>query len=171
MLRKATTILAVVAASAAGCAGANDTAGRAGEPAESPPGKQQLVDELARTSLEDALLRRDHFAPLCDGEGYPLPGNVNAKQGQGTAVPLFCGAMKDAGAESKPDAAPPPPPPACDRGALNADLANTLLDEAVKDRRFRCLCDEKGYPLVGNINAKGATASQLCAALREKNLL
>ena len=65
------------------------------------------------------------------------------------------------------------PAPACDRDALNKELSdNYLLPQAVENRaHFRCLCDEQGYPLVGNINAKGATASQFCGALREKGLL
>lgn len=64
------------------------------------------------------------------------------------------------------------PKAACDAAALNVELSRILLDDALKERvRFRCLCDGEGYPLVGNINAKGATASQFCGALREKNLL
>jgi hypothetical protein len=67
----------------------------------------------------------------------------------------------------------PAPQPACDAEALNAELSYTSLADAVADRaRFRCLCDDEGYPLVGNINGKGVvTASELCGALREQGLL
>ena len=61
----------------------------------------------------------------------------------------------------------------CDAQALNAELSGTLLDAAVANRaHFRCLCDDEGYPLVGNINGKAVTtASEFCGALREKDLL
>lgn len=65
------------------------------------------------------------------------------------------------------------PKPACDAEALNEELSLTSLDFAVADHaRFRCLCDDDGYPLVGNINGKViTTASEFCGALREKDLL
>jgi hypothetical protein len=69
---------------------------------------------------------------------------------------------------------PPPatPPAACNRDALNSELSGVLLDTALQQHaHFRCLCDDKGYPLVGNINAKGASASQFCSAIKEKGLL
>ncbi len=81
---------------------------------------------------------------------------------------------------SNPPAAPPadtshtttPPPPACDRSALNQELSMTPLGDAVTNAaHFRCLCDDQGYPLVGNINAKEATASAFCKALRESGHL
>lgn len=61
----------------------------------------------------------------------------------------------------------------CDTAALNAGLSGMSLDEAVANRaRFRCLCDDEGYPLVGNINGKAVTTvSEFCGALREKDLL
>jgi hypothetical protein len=63
--------------------------------------------------------------------------------------------------------------PACDTEALNEELAGTPLDDAIAKRaRFRCLCDDEGYPLVGNINGKVVTtASEFCGALRENDLL
>lgn len=67
----------------------------------------------------------------------------------------------------------PEPAPACDAAALNTELSLTPLDDAIADHaRFRCLCDDEGYPLVGNINGKViATASAFCAALRDQDLL
>jgi len=61
----------------------------------------------------------------------------------------------------------------CDAEALNEELSITSLDDAVADRaRFRCLCDDEGYPLVGNINGKVVTtASELCGNLRDRDLL
>lgn len=49
---------------------------------------------------------------------------------------------------------------------LNQELTTKTLDQAVADRdHFSPLCDENGYPLVGNIASKGgATASEFCAA-------
>lgn len=67
---------------------------------------------------------------------------------------------------------PDPAPAACDRDALNEELTMMTTDGAVaKHEHFRCLCDDEGYPLVGNINSKGATASSFCTAIREKGLL
>ena len=64
------------------------------------------------------------------------------------------------------------PTSACDRTSLSQELGNMVLDEALKQsKKFRCLCDDKGFPLVGNINAKGTTTSQFCGAIREKGLL
>lgn len=77
-------------------------------------------------------------------------------------------------APTTPPGAPPPatPPAACNKDALNGELSGMLIDAALERHdHFRCLCDDKGYPLVGNINAKGATASQFCAAITEKGLL
>ncbi len=181
MLRKAYSILAVVTASASvACSGAID-------PSVHQETRQQLADELSNTSLADALKHREHFAPLCDGQGYPLPGNINSK-GSGTSVAEFCDAINppDAQTTPKPDATPDATSPkadagpdasadatsTCDLKSLNQELSFTLLDDAVKDHaHFRCICDDQGYPLVGNINAKGATASQFCAAIKEKGLL
>ncbi|APR74706.1 Hypothetical protein A7982_00052 [Minicystis rosea] len=65
------------------------------------------------------------------------------------------------------------PTPACDLEALNEELSYGSLEDAVaKHAHFRCLCDDEGYPLVGNINGKViATASEFCGELREKDLL
>jgi hypothetical protein len=161
MLRKTTKILAVaVAVTAAACGG---TAG-----AVSPePTRQELADELARTPLPDAVGRSDHFRPLCDGQGYPLPGNINGK-GTPTTVGEFCGAI----GKGEPTPTPTPTPTACDKDALNVALSDQPLESAVADHgKYRCLCDDKGYPLVGNINGKGTKVSLFCKALAEKGLL
>jgi hypothetical protein len=158
--RKTTTILAVViTATAAACGGVT----------ENPQStREALARELATTSLSDALARRDHFMPLCDPNASPLPDTVAANGG--TTVKEFCDAVATPTPQPQPT---PDPKPACDLDALNHELSTgTLLDDAIANRaHFRCLCDDKGYPLVGNINAKGATASQFCAALRDKGLL
>ena len=67
----------------------------------------------------------------------------------------------------------PKPAPACDFDALNSELSNnTVLEGALQQHEhFRCLCDDQGYPLVGNINSKGTKASEFCTALKEKGLL
>jgi hypothetical protein len=177
MLRKTYTILAI-AMTASACGGATATSDPQPPKQEQEQTTQQeltqLGDELASTSLADALARRDHFSPLCDADGYPLPGNINNKEG-GTTVEAFCEAI----GKPKPATQPPPPPqpqpqpvPACDRDALNAELSGTGPEPALAEHaHFRCLCDDKGYPLVGNINSKGLTASAFCSALREKGLL
>ena len=173
MLRKTYTILAVaVTVSACG--------GTAGAVASHEATTQELADELSRTSLADAVNRSDHFSPLCDAEGYPLPGNVNAKAPPATTVGEFCHAIGKAEPTpgTKPGPAPTtgptptPAPAACDKNALNQELSNRPLEGALLDHtKYRCLCDDKGYPLVGNINAKGTTASAFCKALEEKGLL
>jgi hypothetical protein len=173
MLRRTYSILAVAITTSAACGGVTTESTGTPGTSSTPSTLQALADELARTPLADALARRDHFRPLCDSGGYPLPGNVNGKGAPLTTVAEFCNAI------GKPLPAPPPTPdpkpaptPACDTNALNVELSNTLLDDAVRQHaHFRCLCDDKGYPLVGNINAKGATASQFCTALRDKGLL
>ena len=60
-----------------------------------------------------------------------------------------------------------------DLEALNQELSMTSLDEAVQNRwHFRSLCDDEGYPLVGNLNGKViTTASEFCEALRDSDLL
>ena len=71
-----------------------------------------------------------------------------------------------------PTTGPTPAPAACDTNALNQELSNRPLEGALTDHQhYRCLCDDKGYPLVGNINSKGTTASEFCKALQEKGLL
>jgi len=171
MVRKTYTILAIAVTTSA-CGGAAETA----ETDNQQSSNQALVDELANTRLDDALSRRDRFSPLCDSAGYPLPGNVNNKQPGGTSVSEFCNAIGKPVDRPPPNPEPQPKPnpaPACDLKALNAELSNIVLVESAVEQHahFRCLCDEKGYPLVGNINNKGVAASQFCAALREKNLL
>jgi hypothetical protein len=175
MKRKTYPILAI-ALTASACGG---TPASGPEPQST---RQQLTQELSNTPLADALKNRDRFAPLCDENGYPLPGNVNSKgSGSGTSVTEFCDAIRPSTQKPAPAAAPPsaPPPPAtppaqqaCDRDTLNQDLGNSSLEDALANRtQFRCLCDDQGYPLVGNINVKGTKASEFCGALREKGLL
>jgi hypothetical protein len=77
--------------------------------------------------------------------------------------------------ESKPttsDQQDPAAEPTCDMTALRDELAAITLEGALQQHeRFRCLCDDQGYPLVGNINSKGTTPSAVCASLKEKGLL
>ena len=166
MMRKTYTILAV-ALTASACGGAASEAAP-----DRQPTQEELARELASTPPGDALRNRDHFAALCDEHGYPLPGNVNAKGGPPSELVTFCKAIGPAPTPTEP-APHTTPAPACDQGALNRELSNdNILEEALaKHAHFRCLCDDQGYPLVGNINAKGATASAFCAALVEKGLL
>jgi hypothetical protein len=66
---------------------------------------------------------------------------------------------------------PPDPKPECPN-ALNEQLSNMPLDYALEQyMTFRPVCDKDGYPLCGNLNFKGTTASEFCKALRDKNLL
>jgi hypothetical protein len=159
-MRKAYSILAVAITTTA-CSAAVETT--------TEQSKQQLAEELSRTSLADALARKDHFMPLCDANGYPLPGNINPKGG-GTTVMEFCEAAL---ATAKPvPTQPPPVKPECP-AQLNADLGNITLDAAIEQRTtYRPICDAEGYPLCGNLNGKViTTASEFCQALRYKNLL
>jgi hypothetical protein len=76
--------------------------------------------------------------------------------------------------EPKPGATedPKPEPAACDMIKLRDELAAMTLETAVSQHEhFRCLCDDQGYPLVGNINSKGTTPSAVCTTLKEKGLL
>jgi hypothetical protein len=153
MLRKAYKVLAVAVTTSACTAAVPDAS------VDEATTKQELVKELSRITVREAVQRAEHFSPLCDGDGYPLPGNINSKESQPTSqVVQLCGAIGKK--------------PVCDKDALNKELSNTLLPDAIAQHdHFRCLCDDKGYPLVGNINAKGATASQFCAELKKDGLL
>lgn len=164
MKRKAIPLLALASlatATAACTATVADPIPSTQASTEAPSSLDALNEELASTVLPDALLRREHFRPLCDDNGFPLVGNINAK---GARASDFCAAIREL--------APLKPGPTCDSKSLNEELSeSTMLDDAIANREhFRCLCDDDGYPLVGNINAKGTTASAFCAALREKNL-
>ena len=77
MLRKTYKILAV-AMTLTACGGAAVEAADE-TPTQTTPTKQALADELSNTSLDDALKHSEHYTPLCDGDGYPLPGNINNK--------------------------------------------------------------------------------------------
>lgn len=52
--------------------------------------------------------------------------------------------------------------------ALRSELKDTALNVALQQPRFRPLCDEDGYPLVGNIASKGTFTqpSAYCASVR-----
>jgi len=53
---------------------------------------------------------------------------------------------------------------------LRAKLLSTPREEAKRDLgKFRALCDDAGYPLVGNIANKGdrVQPSEVCATLRK----
>ena len=177
MIRKTYTILAVAFTTTA-CGVGSEATSEATAAAEAKP---SLAQELANTPLDEALRNRDHFSPLCDESGYPLPGNVNPKQAP-SKLELFCKAIA-ANAPNPPNPPPPsvsapkptpvPPTQVCDRDALNNELSNSLGLEAAltQAKRFRCLCDDQGYPLVGNINSKGTSASAFCAALKQRGLL
>src|SRR4051794_40460301 len=78
MLRKSYAILAVTITASA-CGGATETPNPPAAQHEQPT-KQELAQELSSMSLDEALKRSDYFSPLCDGDGYPLPGNINAKE-------------------------------------------------------------------------------------------
>ena len=51
---------------------------------------------------------------------------------------------------------------------LNQELSVTSPEKSMANAAyFRPLCDDKGYPLVGNINGKVVTtASEFCTAVR-----
>jgi hypothetical protein len=94
--------------------------------------------------------------------------------------------LKSAAAPEEVGAAEPPPPPLppgpkesldpTTKARLNTLLAELLGSERaeVKARmdHFRPLCDEAGYPLVGNVVRKGAPGgyqpSEVCAEVRTK---
>ncbi len=65
-----------------------------------------------------------------------------------------------------PDLRTPQPQP--DINQLNEELATTDLRTALSRREhFKPLCDEAGYPLVGNLATKGGTtASDFCRSTR-----
>ena len=159
-MRKAYSILAVAITTSA-CGAAVET---------SQQTRQQLAEELSNTSLADALARKDHFMPLCDANGYPLPGNINPKGG-GTTVTEFCDAANKPAAKPDPTQPPPDMKPECPV-QLNEQLSNMMLEYALEQyKTFRPVCDKDGYPLCGNLHFKGTTASEFCKALRDKNLL
>jgi hypothetical protein len=162
MIRKTYTILAAAALTTSACVVGTSTARQLS--------KEELAQELSNTPVEDAVKNRKHFAPLCDGDGYPLPGNMNGKQSTYDKNKLnqVCA--------PQPALAPGPsakPALECDQIALNAELSITVLETALtQSAHFRCLCDDKGYPLVGNLNGKViTTASEFCGALRQQGTL
>lgn len=55
--------------------------------------------------------------------------------------------------------------------ALAQELNNTTLDQAMATTHFRPLCDESGFPLVGNVVAKvpQTNVSTFCAEVRRQH--
>jgi hypothetical protein len=56
------------------------------------PGLDELNQELANTTYTRAVEQHAYFAPLCDGRGYPLVGNIVSKGG--TTASRFCEALR-----------------------------------------------------------------------------
>jgi hypothetical protein len=106
--------------------------------------------------------------PLCDANGYPLPGNVNSKLPPQTTAAEFCYWAR----QPLPPTTPTTPTPECPN-ALNQQLSITTLDVALQQHEtYRPICDKDGYPLCGNLNGKVVTtASTFCKAMRDNNLL
>src|SRR5262245_32338230 len=66
----------------------------------------------------------------------------------------------------------PPPDSAAPKALLDlrAKLLSTPRDQAKADLgRFRAICDDEGYPLVGNVANKGERVqpSEICAEVRK----
>lgn len=78
-------------------------------------------------------------------------------------------------APSASAAAPDPPKGSIDReklAALQDELGALSREDALKQiDHFRPLCDDKGYPLVGNLQRKAVDLppSELCSELRKQN--
>jgi hypothetical protein len=99
------------------------------------------------------------YGALCDHDGYPLAGNV---------------ALKGDTGRPRPSARPAPPADSAVPErliALRDELTRAGRDKAQAEvARFRPLCDGDGYPLVGNIAAKGDKwyqPSQFCSDVRK----
>lgn len=89
-----------------------------------------------------------------------------------TTLLLLCAAP----AAALADAPVPPPTPPPDKRAspalleLRRELSRTELAAARTQPRFRPLCDDRGYPLVGNVASKGTQTrpSEYCADVRTR---
>lgn len=82
MRRPTLSILAVALSTACGPQEAGETSGPAADNTRNPHDNlQALNEELVSTSWREAVSRLDHFAPLCDANGYPLVGNIVSKGG------------------------------------------------------------------------------------------
>ncbi len=124
--------------------------------AQLPPALGTLRAELARTSWR-AWTRAtaeggEKFAALCDGDGFPIVGDVAGKKGPSPS--LTCQQIRET------------------RWApLRAELA-MLASVPVNLGRFRALCDAEGFPLVGNAAGKGddgkAVPSAVCDLVRTR---
>ena len=115
-----------------------------------------LRADLAHTGHPTEQGNDATFRALCDQDGYPLAGNIALK-----------------GDTYQPKEHPAPPP--------DSEVAKPLLDlrgdliRAGREKaqmaiaRFRPLCDQDGYPLVGNLANKGDMyqPSQFCSDVRK----
>ncbi|MBK8257985.1 MAG: hypothetical protein IPK82_35635 [Polyangiaceae bacterium] len=70
-------------------------------PSPQPPEPEQnsplalLRDELVSLGrIEKALLKKEHFRPLCDKDGYPLVGNVVTGKGPQVMPSQFCSVLR-----------------------------------------------------------------------------
>jgi hypothetical protein len=122
------------------------------------PRKRNILTALLLSSVP-AVASPTAYRPLCDREGYPLAGNVALKGDTGQPRPA-----------TRP--APPADSAVPERLlALRADLLRAGRDKAQAEiARFRPLCDSDGYPVVGNVAAKGDKwyqPSQFCSDLRK----
>jgi len=61
---------------------------------DSDPQLVALREELDRCTEAEALARREHFRPLCDGDGYPLVGNLIRKGPGGYSPSAFCATVR-----------------------------------------------------------------------------
>lgn len=120
--------------------------------------KRNILTVLLLSSVPAVASPTAHRA-LCDQEGFALPGNV---------------ALKGDTYQPRPATRPAPPADSAVPErllALRADLLRAGRDKAQAEvARFRPLCDGDGYPLVGNIAAKGDKwyqPSQFCSDLRK----
>ena len=139
---------------------------------------------MRKTTISILAVAFTASTAACGGATTTTSGNPgqqqSAAQGEPTATNEGANdTNKDEGTAPAPTPSDPeepapaaPTPAACDRDALNKELTTLTTEAAVANHaHFRCLCDENGYPLVGNVNSKGATASSFCAAITEKGLL
>lgn len=140
---------------------------------------------MRRTTITILAVTAVTLASACGGasESVDQPtkqelateGPANSAGGDTSTSPSDQAPASPPGATKEDEAASAPAPaPAvtCELDELNQELSNMPLEDAVgQHERFRCLCDDQGYPLVGNINAKGTKASLFCPELKEQGLL
>src|SRR5262249_24657152 len=102
-------------------------------------------------------------------DGARLAPRTPMKRKANAVLVIALAATGCSGAVDNPGPAPEPQ----DLQTLNQELSTTTLPDAVeRSEHFRPLCDDEGYPLVGNLNGKVVTtASEFCQALRDDDLL